>query len=247
MLHDLKVATIFLTRLPLRVDGEIHLRDLATAVHLFPVVGVLVGLAGGLAFWLASGLGIADAPAAVIAVAAMVAATGALHEDGLADTADALGAGADRERALAIMRDSRIGTFGAVALVLFLLARVAAIVELDDPGDVAAALVAAAALSRGVLPVVMRLLPSGRGGGLASDVGRPELPLASAAMAVAITVAFIALPELRTVVPVLVVGALAAGTAVVLARRFGGCTGDTLGAVQQVAEVAFLIAASADG
>ena len=96
--RDLKVAALFLTRFPIQVDGTVTMRDLAAAVYAFPLMGAAVGLLGGLAFAAAAWLGLPSLPAALLAIVAMLLATGALHEDGLADTADGLGAGA-RSRA----------------------------------------------------------------------------------------------------------------------------------------------------
>ncbi len=241
MLNDLKIATVFLTRLPVRVEGPLAMRDLAGAVHLFPLVGALVGLIGAAAFGLGQGLGLPPVPCAVLALAATALATGALHEDGLADTADGLGAGADRARALEIMRDSRIGSFGAVALVLTLLARLSALAAMGgQPALVAGALVAAGAASRAAMPVVMHLQPSARASGLAAEAGKPEPARVAAAVLVALAASFLLLPTPVAAAAVLGAAAVAAVAAAALGRRFGGCTGDTLGAVQQLAEVAFL-------
>ena len=102
VLQDVKVAALFLTRFPVQVEGTITMRDLAQAVYAFPLMGAAVGLLGGLGFTAASLVGLPSLPAALIAILCMILTTGALHEDGLADTADGLGAGSDRERALAI-------------------------------------------------------------------------------------------------------------------------------------------------
>ena len=94
MLQDLKVAALFLTRFPVQLDGPVNMRDLAGAVYAFPIMGAAVGLLGGLGFAAAAvGRPAVASPAALLGILAMVLATGALHEDGLADTADALGAG----------------------------------------------------------------------------------------------------------------------------------------------------------
>ena len=242
VLQDLRVAALFLTRLPVRVAGPVAMRDLAAAVYLFPLVGALVGGVGGVAFWVARGAGLPGLPCSILAVAAMVLTTGALHEDGLADTADGLGAGENRAKALDIMRDSRIGSFGATALVLVLLARVTALASLWEPGLVAALLVGAGAASRALMPAVMYLQPSARASGLAAEAGRPEPARVLAAVLVALAISFLALPSgtaLRAAIAAAAVGLTAAA---LLGRRFGGCTGDTLGAVQQLAEVAFYYA-----
>jgi adenosylcobinamide-GDP ribazoletransferase len=242
LLHDLKVALLFLTRLPVRSDAPLDLSELAAAAHLFPVVGALVGGCAALAYWAAILVGLPSLPASIAALATLIAVTGALHEDGLADTADSLGAGADRERALAIMRDSRIGTYGTIALVLALLARLIALAGLWEPAMVAGVLIAVGALSRAALPVVMLVQPPARRDGLAAAAGRPPPLRAAAGCALALLVALACLPTPQALVAALTVAAVAGLVAWRLARRFGGYTGDTLGAVQQAAEVAFLMA-----
>ena len=241
MLRDLKVALLFLTRLPIQVDGAVTMRDLAAAVYAFPLVGAVIGLLAGLAYWIALQLSLPALPAALIAIVTMLLLTGALHEDGLADTADGLG-GRDRARALEIMADSRIGSFGALALMVSLLARLIALAPMWDPRQVAIVLVGAAMASRAVMPVVMLLQPSARGDGLAAATGRPEPVRVMLGCFLAIGATVMLLP-LAVAVPALVASAaLSLLVAAWLGRRLGGCTGDTLGAVQQVAEIAFLFA-----
>lgn len=242
MFHDLKVALIFLTRLPLHSDTPLALRDLAAAAHLFPLVGALAGALAAAAYWAAILVGLPSLPAAIAALATLVAVTGALHEDGLADTADALGAGTDRERALAIMRDSRIGSYGTIALVLALLARLIALAGLWDPVVVAGTLIAAGALSRAALPVVMLMQPPARREGLATAAGRPPPLRVASGCALALLVALACLPMAKALLAAATLGLVATLVAWRLGRRFGGHTGDTLGAVQQAGEIAFLMA-----
>jgi adenosylcobinamide-GDP ribazoletransferase len=218
------------------------MRDLAAAVYAFPLVGALVGLLGGLGFWVAHRLGLPGMACAISAVAVMVLVTGALHEDGLADTADGLGAGPDRELALEIMRDSRIGSYGTIALVLTLLTRVTALASHWDPGFVAALLMAAGAASRATMPAVMLLQPSARAAGLAAEAGRPEPVRVAAAAILAAALAFLLLPVHFAAGGLLAAAIVGLIVAAVLGQRLGGCTGDTLGAVQQLAEIAFLLA-----
>ncbi len=243
MIRSAKIALVFLTRLPLKVEGTISLRDLAAAAHLFPLVGLVVGALGGLVLFLAQALGVPPLAAALLGLAAAAALTGALHEDGLADTADALGAHT-RARALDIMKDSRIGSYGAVALILAFGLKATALADLSGP-SAALALVAAAALGRGLIPAVMRLQPSARAEGLAAAAGAPPMALALTALALGVAVPAVLLPLAPALAALAV--ALGAGALVAwrLGRRFGGCTGDTLGAVEQIVETAFLLALSA--
>ena len=241
-MRDLKVAALFLTRFPVRLDGTATMRDLAGAVYAFPLVGAAVGLLGGLAFTAATWLGLPSLPAALLAIVAMLLATGALHEDGLADTADGLGAGTDRARALEIMGDSRIGSFGALALLLSVLARLIALAPMWDPRTVTAVLVASGMASRALMGVVMLLQPSAKASGLAAAAGRPEpvRVMLGSFIAIAGAVALLPLPEATAALLAATAASLLLATW--LGRRLGGCTGDTLGAVQQTAEIAFLLA-----
>jgi adenosylcobinamide-GDP ribazoletransferase len=239
LLRDCKVALAFLTRLPMREEPPWGAADLAASVPWFPMVGAAIGLAGGLAYGLAVWLGLPPLPAAAVALVATIWATGALHEDGLADVADGLGGGRTREDKLAIMRDPRIGSYGALALVLAVLARAGAIAAVAEPSAVAAALVAAGAGSRATLPAVMAALPPARLDGLAASAGRPHPLRAAAAFLIAALLALILLGGAAPAA--LTAGALGALAVALLARRqIGGYTGDVLGAIQQLAEIGVL-------
>ncbi len=242
MLRDLEIALAFLTRLPVRPGGPVGLGDLARVVHWFPIVGVLVGATGGAVFTLAHYLHLPSWPAAILALSAMLLLTGALHEDGLADTADALGALPDCVRALEVMRDSRIGSFGTLALILVVGGRLGALAGFWEPLRAIGALVAAAAFSRALLPAVMWLQPSARAEGLAAAAGRPPARRVLIGLALGAATALLVLPTGQVLGAMLVAALAAALTAQALGRAFGGCTGDTLGAVQQVGELAFLFA-----
>jgi adenosylcobinamide-GDP ribazoletransferase len=240
---DLRVALGFLTRLPAGGTGAAG--SLSRATRVYPVIGLGVGLAGGAAFWLAGALGLPPLVAGLIAVAATMLLTGALHEDGLADTADGFGGGDGRARKLEIMRDSRTGTYGVAALALSIAIRGAALGALATPAAVFLALATAHAVSRACLPAAMTTLPPARASGLAAATGRPEPGDAGVALALAAAVALLAQgfgPGLAA----LLAGALSAALVAWLARRqVGGYTGDVLGAMQQAAEVAVLLSAVA--
>src|SRR5271157_4942953 len=126
-LEELKASIAFCTRLPLLGATAVGSGAIAKAAWAFPVAGLLVGLIAAAVYGIAHRAGIPAWPAAVLSVAATLMITGCLHEDGLADTADGFGGGATREQKLEIMRDSRIGAFGAVALALSILIRAAAL------------------------------------------------------------------------------------------------------------------------
>ncbi len=241
-LSDLHLAASFLTRLPLPDPGAVEAGRLATAMRCFPLVGLGLGLGAGVVgtvgMWL-----LPPVPAALVAVLALVLATGALHEDGLADLADGLGARGGRARRLEVMRDSRSGAFGVLALIFSVGLRASALATLPGGWRMIGALAAAAALSRAMIPAAMQGLAPARADGLGAGAGTPDASTAAAA----------GIGLLIAVVGLGLGGALAAATAAVAAswavaavarRALGGYTGDVLGAIQQAAEIAILLAAA---
>ncbi len=242
-LDDLRCALGLLTRLP--VGPPDAAADWSRCTRAFSLVGALVGTLGALAFWAADGLGLPSLVAALIAVATTLLVTGALHEDGLADVADGFGGGRDKANKLEIMRDSRIGTYGACALILSILLRTAALAAIAQPAAVFAALVAAHALARATLPLVMWTAPLARSQGLAASIARP------CAADVAIAFGFAAVLTLFLLgwscgLLSLVLVLLATYVMLAIARRqIAGYTGDVLGTIEQLGEAAILLAAAA--
>jgi adenosylcobinamide-GDP ribazoletransferase len=237
-------ALSFLTRVPVgrvvAVDGS----DVARGAVMFPVVGAAVGaLSGGVA--LAAGHVLPSFVAAALAVAVAAVVTGGMHLDALADTADALGA-SRREQALEIMRDSRIGSFGATALALDLLVKVGCVAALLDRSHVLAAVVAAGALSRAVSPPLAAVLPYPRveGGPGSVLTGRTSRLAAAAAAALGVAIALVVWWSTGAWLV-----AAAASVAVALGlwfrRWLGGATGDCLGAATELCETAVLVVAVA--
>jgi adenosylcobinamide-GDP ribazoletransferase len=241
---DFAIATAVLTRLPVgaavSADGTI-----GAAGWAFPLVGAGIGALAALAFLFAELLGLGPAPAAFLALAASIVITGAFHEDGLADTADGLIGGHDREQKLTIMRDSRHGTYGVLAIVLSIGLRAAALGSIGGPIHAGLALLAAHSFSRGALPAAMHLLEPARADGLGAMAGRPSRAVAAAALAVGVLIAVATLgPATGLVAMILASGAVA--LAALLARRqIGGYTGDVLGAFQQTGEIVMLLVAAA--
>jgi adenosylcobinamide-GDP ribazoletransferase len=241
--NDLKIGFIFLTRLPLAHQMPIAKGELSQALWTAPVVGAAVGLLGAAVYGLAQALYLPPLPAAVLAIAATLAVTGGLHEDGLADVADGFGGGATRERKLEIMHDSRIGTFGVCALILSFMLRVAALTNLGDPGLVAAVLVAAHAAGRAPLAAFMRLIPAARTDGMSADAGRPSQ--GSAMAAVLLGLLLIGLGFATGVVAVVLLAAGFGCMAWLCKKQIGGQTGDVLGALEQTGEIVVLLVAAA--
>lgn len=249
---DLLVALRFYSRLPVAPKAgaadAYGPPDLDRIAYAIPLAGAVIGLIGGATLLLGHWAGFGTDPAAVLAVAVMVLATGAVHEDGLADTADGFGGGRDPARRLEIMRDSRIGTYGASALGLTLLLKVtclATLVSVAGPWRAALTLAAAAAVSRAAGILLLRALPPARTDGASAGVGQPSPEAAASCALVGALVAALVL------VPCFGVGAtfagliaplLALGAMVRLSQHMiGGQTGDVAGATQQVAEIAFLL------
>jgi adenosylcobinamide-GDP ribazoletransferase len=237
-------ATAFLTRVPTSSSSR-QAWQLADSAWAFPLVGAGIGVAAGLTFLLAQSIGLDDWPAALLAVLSSIALTGALHEDGLADTADGFFGGHDREAKLAIMRDSRHGTFGVLAIGLSVLLRAAVLAALGDVIHAGLALIAAHAVSRAALPVAMWSLAAARTEGFGAAAGTPRPLSAIGAAAIGILIALATLGPSRGVVALALTG-VAVWVAAGLARRqIGGYTGDVLGALQQVGEIVMLLAVSA--
>lgn len=254
-LHELRllgIALQFLTRVPVRV-GRFEPSWLADSARHFPLVGALVGAFGGATLWGAATLW--PLPLAVaLSMAATAWITGGFHEDGLADTCDGLGGAVDREKALAIMKDSRLGTYGALGLLFVLGLKACALWTLstESVALAAVALVLAHGVSRAAAVAVTTLLPYGGDTGHAKALPmtrRGGVPLAAAALAW--TAAFAvasgsAMPD--ALVPLRIALALGCAAAVMLGcaswlrRRLDGYTGDTLGAVQQFSELATYLA-----
>jgi adenosylcobinamide-GDP ribazoletransferase len=234
----------FFTRLPLGVADAVEPGALARGAWAFPVVGALVGILCGVAFAVATLLGLPLAAAALLAVGTGVLVTGGLHEDGLADTADGLGGGSEPEARLAIMRDSRSGVFGALALIFSVGLRAAALDAIAGRWAVLAALVAAHAVGRGGLTAVLHLVAPARSDGLGAEAGAPEGAAVAVALAIAAVLALLAL-GIGAGVLALIAAAIVMAVIAALARRaIGGHSGDILGAIEQGGETAMLLAAA---
>lgn len=232
-LADAALAVAFLTIVPVRVRDPNA--SLARAAAFFPLVGAAVGAAAGgirVAFQPLLGTG----PATVLALVVLVALTGALHQDGLADTADGLGARGDRDRRLAAMRDSAIGAFGVLALIGWALLLATTLARFSAT-DALLALVAAGALSRWAALLHAAATPPARPDGLGAGFAptTAALLIASATALAVAEPAGGALPGLAAIAATLVVSALTSAWA---RRALGGRTGDTLGATVALAELA---------
>ncbi len=239
-LAELAAAFALLTRLPVKRLALPRLTVPSEAVWAYPIVGAAVGAIGGAVYWLTYSLSCPPALAALCALVAMILATGALHEDGLADFADGL-AGDTKERSLSIMRDHQIGTYGVIALMLSLAVRAAAVTLIAEPRAVMAALIAADTASRLSAVLIMAALPPARSDGMSASVGSPTAGLAAIALGVTFIIAWLLLPFGVALLLILsaIVSAIVLGR--VAFRRLGGQTGDVLGASSQICECLALI------
>ncbi len=255
MATQFRLAAAFLTRLPVDnasaiEDGDAPQADLARAMWLFPVVGVGIGGVGAIALAVLTWLAVPPAVAATLAIGVVIWLTGALHEDGLADLADGFGGGQAREQKLDIMRDSRLGTYGVLSLAVITVAKIAALASIAvvDTGAAAGALIAAAAWSRAMFAPTMRWLPPARDDGLGALAGTPNEGETWKGLALGALLAALMLITPAGGGVLLILAAGGAGAFVVgwlALRQIDGYTGDVLGGVQQAAEAAVLIVASA--
>ena len=239
-MNGLLGAIQFLTRVPVRQrDAVAHER----VVPWFPAVGLLIGAAvGGTAAGLAQLVGSPLAAACAVVVGLLI--TGAFHEDGLADVADAFGGGWTRERRFDILKDSRHGTYGVAALASSIVVRVVAAASITASAAVFAAFVAAHVLGRTAAIGVMVWVPPATQSGLGADTARSMRPaglavgIASGLALTTLVVGWWALPLVGTAI----VGSAAVGWLAI--RKIGGLAGDVLGAVEQVVECLVLIVAT---
>ena len=242
VIADLRIAASFVTLLPVGSSKPAADGAIARATWALPVAGLLVGLAGALVYKISSRLGLTPNLAALLALATTALITGALHEDGLADTADGLGGGRTRERRLEIMRDSRIGTYGALALIFSVLMRAFLLAAIAVPGPVLIALVASHAAARALLPAFMQLVPPARTEGLSAGAGAGGPNTASIALALG-AAALLPLGHAGAVVAAGLLLALIWAVRRQALAALGGQTGDVLGALEQLAEILVLAVA----
>lgn len=223
----MRTALAFLTRLPVPLPKD---PDLSRAAWAFPLVGLLVGGAAA-GIRAAADQALPPLPATLLAIAVAVLITGALHEDGLADVADATGAHVDRARRLEILKDPRVGAFGATALILALVLVATSVAALDTTEAVKTLIVAHVLARWAILPVSKLLRPAKPGGAGSLLRVRPAALAAATLIAAALTLAAGAWPAL------VAAPATAAATAAFLQKTLGGITGDGYGATAKLTEV----------
>ena len=242
--RDISDALRFFTRLRMGEGAPNAPFDLGRIAWAAPVAGAGVGVIGALVLALTALLGLPPFVRAGLATAALVAATGALHEDGLADVADGFGGGETRATKLEIMRDSRVGAYGAIAIALALILRVAALAAALDGGfwRASLSLILVAALSRTAALTPLALLPPARADGAGAAAGRLDSSALAAAwgsgLVLTVALGLVGLGVAHSLLAALMSGAGGLLMVAFARRAIGGQTGDVAGAAQQCGEIA---------
>jgi adenosylcobinamide-GDP ribazoletransferase len=240
------VALRFLTVLPVPFVRTLDPPPLAEAMRMFPLAGAAIGAGTGAALGLCNLGGLPQLFSAAVAIGIGLLITGALHEDGLSDVADGFGGGRTREERLDIMRDSRIGAFGTLALGIMLLGRASLLMALLElpAGDMIVLLACAAAFSRALIVDLMWATRPARNDGLSVLAGRPSrntalFALTLGGLGAGMAAGWVLAPE-AGVAALIAGGVMLAAVRVLAMRKIGGQTGDVCGAAQVLTELAML-------
>ena len=241
--RDLLLSLSFLTRIPVFKDLTFE-RTLMDAAWSFPLIGALVGLIGGMFAFLLSYLNVSPVIISFITIGAIILVTGGLHEDGLADTADGFGSNKRPEDKIRVMRDSRIGVYGTLALMITILTKVSALSELIDNDHISTcviALVVSGALSRSSMIGIAFFLENASETGLATLAGKPSPSSIGVCFFISILLCLFLLPLTKVLVAIL----LSSVTTVIIGflskKQINGYTGDILGTSQILSETVILI------
>jgi adenosylcobinamide-GDP ribazoletransferase len=239
-LRELLFSIVFFTRIRVPVMMNFSGITLAGCAWTYPLIGVLVGAVGAGVYVLLTTLGLSMVAAAWATIFAQLLLTGGLHEDGLADTADGMAFGRTPEQKLDIMRDSRIGSFGVLALIAVIGLR-ASLMAMVLPASAFAVLIAAAVASRVMIALLIHIAPRARPEGMASLAGEVSRRNLFACFAVSALLLIVLLDVKLALVALVTALAVALYVKRVAKHHFGGITGDVLGATQQLSEVAVLM------
>ncbi|UKV14662.1 adenosylcobinamide-GDP ribazoletransferase [Thalassospiraceae bacterium SW-3-3] len=237
MLGDFWRALALLGRIPVFIPCDFGPKAMARSVWCWPLVGLFMAGIAIIPAYVTEILTGNVMVAAIVATFTLITLTGAMHEDGIADCADGFGGGLDRQRKLDIMRDSRIGTYGVVALVLCLAMRITVLGAAGESSSMAAILIVMATLSRAAMPIVTYVFDPAREDGLGKGAGRPDIRMVAAGIAVALMLVVIVAGALTAFMCLI---AMMLGASVVgwIARhQIGGYTGDVLGMTQIISEL----------
>ncbi len=243
---EMRTVWVFFTRLPwLNVGSNLGSKTttlkLSEATRAFPFAGVVVGAIGALVLYGAAKSGLHPLAASILAIGATALASGAIHEDGLADVADSFGA-SSKTKKLEIMKDSRVGTYGVLALIVITGLKVGLLAGFPSSGLAAGALFAANVLGRSGLGLMMLALKPAKKSGLAKTAGIPKQEDAMISVIIGTLIAVLVLGPGTGLAAAAIAGLGFAGVGYIAHRQIGGLTGDVLGAGEQMAEVFVLIA-----
>ena len=244
MISGFWLALSFLSRIPLPkrlAERQNWETPLAQAAWAFPIVGIILGALAAGVYILAITLGISATIASWVAVSFYLLLTGGLHEDGLADMADGLAHGRTQDEKLAIMKDSRIGSYGVIALIIILCLRANALAIFSASYETLLVIAGAAALSRAGMVFSMYYFPSARTEGLAAQAGKPTRNHMLLAVAIGSVPLAILLQPQYTILCFCVAALSSLFVGRLAVKHFGGITGDVLGATQQITEVILLV------
>jgi len=242
-LDDILLTLTFFTRIPIHSITKYD-RTLMQACWCFPLIGAGIGLVGGTFFYLLLAVQIPVPISAVITVSFLVVLTGALHEDGLADTADGLGGGDNKKSKIEKMRDSRIGSYGVLAILLVTLIKLNAIITLatGKPFEVAIlSIICAHSLSRFSIIIIPYFSIPASNEGLARYAGKPETRGLMGGFLLTSILIFILLPFDKAILSAVLAILVAGAVGLLSNRQIKGYTGDILGAAQQVSEATVLV------
>ncbi|UTW57415.1 adenosylcobinamide-GDP ribazoletransferase [Kordiimonas sp. SCSIO 12603] len=239
--EDIAAAFMLLTRIPINWTKISDAPpNLGRAMWAYPVVGFFIGGLMSLAFLASTHIGISKELAILIAISTAVFTTGSFHEDGLADVADGFGGGYGKDKKLEIMRDSRIGTYGGLALIIAFSFKFFSLQSMTEM-DIVRAMIIVAVISRSVILIPPLILSPARSNSLATEAGKPSFPTVTTAFILSLGSSFFIASMAATIF--LTVSALL--TTLVFCRlaykQVGGYSGDILGATQQLSEIAMLI------
>ncbi|MEX0345673.1 MAG: adenosylcobinamide-GDP ribazoletransferase [Rhizobiaceae bacterium] len=243
LVQQFLICLTFYTRIPAGrlIDSE---QDFASSQWAAPLVGVVIGMVAGSVFLAAELAAVPASVSAGLCLTALIVLTGALHEDGLADAADGFGGGSSKGEKLEIMRDSRLGSFGALALIVSCLIRWACLTALASGGTVFVGLIAAHCASRAMIPLFMLQVSPARSDGLSAGVVSPDKGTVIVTLLFGIVSLLILGPLAAAVCTALLAGWLVA-MKFLCERQIGGQTGDVIGALQQGAEILVLVTVTA--
>lgn len=241
MIRDIVAALMVLTRFPVpwKILSD-QPPDITKSLWAYPLVGFLVSAIGGAVYLAATLLLLPPWVAVLLALMFLILTTGALHEDGLADMADGFGGGRDPEHKLDIMRDSRIGTYGSLALLISMGLRLSALAAVTS-GGVIVALLVSGTLSRMMIVISLRLFPPARKDGLAAQTGKPTAGRLGLAVLISALVTFALLPWATGLIVITLALLATLFIGWLSLKQVGGITGDILGAVQQTSEIIILL------